>query len=99
MSEYKESLTKAIKEYLLECMGSNEKESLNEIRRYRKEFKDQRGYNLYAYGNICPYYSQMREFMIKNGVNPSEDNEVMQLVFEKYIQFAVDELLEEKKNG
>ena len=92
---YNDNLVKAIKKYILE--DENEEEVVNELRRYKKEFFSCIGYNWYAYGNILPYYSQIRDFYEKNGVEAYEDNYLLQKHFEKHVGRAIDEILAEHK--
>ena len=90
-----DSLVKAIKEYILD--GEDRAEIVHKLERYKKEFRNYRGYNWYAYGNILPYYYQIREFYVNNGLTPSEDNAILQRHFEKHIERAIDEILKENK--
>lgn len=90
---YNKKVLEAMKEELLTWCDTPE-ESRHEMERYRKEFKTMAGYNIYAYGNIRPYYYQMRAFFEENGMKVSENNSVMQKVFEKYICLAVDQILD-----
>lgn len=92
---YNDSLVQAIKDYILD--GEDRAEIVHELKRYKTEFRNCRGYNWYAYGNILPYYSQIRSFYEANGLIPSEDNSLLQEHFEKHIQRAIDEILVENK--
>lgn len=93
---YDRNLLNAIKEELLEICDTKE-ESLNELKRYRKEFKYEKDYNIYQYGNIRPYYSQIRD-LFKAVKHPSpEDNQALCEIFKRYIRKATDELLTEEK--
>lgn len=92
---YNRKLVEAIKKYILE--DENEEEVVNELKRYKKEFREFIGYNWYAYGNILPYYSQIRDFYEKNGIEACERNDVLQKHFEKHVGRAIDEILEEHK--
>lgn len=89
------ALVKAIKDYILE--DENKEEVINELRRYKREFPSVLDYNWYKYGNILPYYSQIAEFYRKNGLVPSENNEMLQKHFEGHIRIAIDEILLENK--
>lgn len=40
---------------------------VNEVRRYRDEFKREKDYNIAQYGNLLVYYSQVRYFLIDCG--------------------------------
>ena len=95
---YDKELLSAIKEELLECFDAeyNGKETaLNELRRYKNEFRNVEDYNIYRYGNIRPYYSQIRDLFVSKGVESlPKDNEIL-CNFCKYIRRATDELLKE----
>ena len=86
-------LVKAIKVYILEDV--DREETLDELRRYRNEFPYETDYNWYKYGNILPYYSQIRDFYERNGIVPPEDCAGLQEHFERHVGTAIDELLEE----
>lgn len=97
---YDKELLSAIKEELLECFDAeyNGKEiALNELRRYKNEFRNVEDYNIYRYGNIRPYYSQIRDLFVSKGIEsiPKDDNETLCGLFCKYIRRATDELLKE----
>ena len=92
---YNDKLVKAIKEYIL--ADEDKDEIVNELKRYKREFREFIGYNWYAYGNILPYYSQIRGFYKEHGIEAYEDNYLLQKHFEKHIQRAIDEILEENK--
>lgn len=42
-------------------MCDTEKESISEIKRYKKEFQHEIDYNLYQYGNVLIYNDDIRE--------------------------------------
>ena len=88
-------LVKAIKAYILE--DEDKEEVLAELRRYRNEFPSEPGYNWYQYGNILPYYSQIRDFYGEIGIVPPEDCGELQDHFERHVRTAIDELLEENE--
>lgn len=88
------TLVKAIKDYILS--DEDKEEIVNELNRYKKEFSSVLDYNWYKYGNILPYYSQIAEFYKKNGLQPSENNEILQKHFEEHIRYAIDEILAEE---
>ena len=48
-------------------MCDTEKESRNEIARYRKEFGREPDYNIAKYGNLLIYYYQVRQMFINCG--------------------------------
>ena len=85
-----------IKDYFLCTWASSKEEAVKELKRYRNNFPKERGYNLYAYGNICPYYMKMRRFCHEVGFNTDAlSDKTLQYVFEKHIEKAVDEILKE----
>lgn len=86
-------LVDAIKDYILE--DENKEEVIHELRRYKLEFGMVKDYNWYNYGNILPYYSQIREFYLKNGVTPSENNDILLEHFKLNLRKAIDKILEE----
>lgn len=93
---YNKELLSAIKEELLECFNGEKETALSELRRYKNEFRNVEDYNIYRYGNIRPYYSQIRDLFVSKGIeNIPEDNETLCSLFCKYIRRATDELLKE----
>ena len=86
-------LLTAIKDYILE--EENPEEVKNELRRYKKEFHNEKDYNWYKYGNILPYYSQIRDFYEKNGIPVPESDSVLQEHFEYHVGKAIDSILSE----
>lgn len=48
-------------------MCDRQEESLNEIRRYMREFPREPDYNLAQYGNLLIYYDQVRDFYLDCG--------------------------------
>lgn len=93
--EVTERLVNAIKDYILDC--DDVEMTVSELRRYRKEFRHVPDYNWYRYGNILPYYSQMREFLEKEGFSCPEDNEEMCRAFCRATGKAIDLILNEVK--
>lgn len=87
------ALVKAIKDYILE--DEDREQIVNELGRYKREFPNVLDYNWYKYGNILPYYSQIEEFYRKNGLEPCENNQMLQKHFEGHIRIAIDEILKE----
>lgn len=86
-------IVKAIKDYILEDV--DKEETVSELRRYKKEFWSVPDYNWYRYGNILPYYSQIRDFYAEHGFEASEDNEVLCTYFCRCVGKAIDLILEE----
>ena len=89
-----EKLVKAIKDYILED-EENPEEVISELRRYRKEFSFEKDYNWYKYGNILPYYSQIRDFYERNDILVPESDSVLQEHFEYHVGKAIDLILRE----
>lgn len=86
-------IVKAIKDYILEDV--DKEETISELRRYKKEFWSEPDYNWYRYGNILPYYSQIRDFYAEHGFEASNDNEILCTSFCKCVGKAIDLILEE----
>ena len=91
----RKELVDAIANYILE--DENKEEVIAELKRYRKEFHFESDYNWYRYGNILPYYSQIRDFYEKNGFLANEDNELLCEDFCYHVGKAIDKILEENK--
>lgn len=89
------TLVKAIKDYILS--DENREEIVNELNRYKKEFSSVLDYNWYIYGNILPYYSDIREFYNKNGFTCNKNNDELLHHFRFHIRRAIDSILEENK--
>lgn len=89
-----EKLLIAVKSYILED-EENPEEVINELKRYKKEFHNEKDYNWYKYGKILPYYSQIRDFYEKNGIPFPESDSVLQEHFEYHIGKAIDSILSE----
>lgn len=87
-------LEREIQRRLLSGMGSDGAEALREIARYKREFSRESGYNVYSYGNICPYYSQIRKLYEETGTAAPGMDSALQRHFERAIERAVDALLE-----
>lgn len=88
---FNKNLVNAIKDYILE--GENKEELVFELRRYKRDFRNEPDYNYYRYGNILPYYSQIRDFMSKLGIGCPDDNEVMCVYFCRHVGRAIDLIL------
>lgn len=86
-------IVRAIKDYILEDV--DKEETVSELRRYKKEFWNKPDYNWYRYGNILPYYSQIRDFYAEHGFEASDGNEVLCASFCKCVGKAIDLILEE----
>lgn len=89
------TLVKAIKDYILS--DEDKEEIVNELNRYKKEFSYVLDYNWYMYGNILPYYSDIREFYNKNGFTCNNNNDELLYHFRFHIRRAIDSILEENK--
>jgi hypothetical protein len=91
-----DKLKDSIKDYFLYAWTGSKEEAIKELKHYRDNFPKARGYNLYAYGNICPYYTQMRRFCHDASFNADTLSDItLQYIFEKHIEKAVDEILKE----
>ena len=90
-------LVKAIKNYILDCCDEERQDVINELARYKAEFPYEDDYNYYQYGNILPYYSQIRTFYENCGIKISEDNEVMLNDFKHNLRKAIDTILKEEE--
>lgn len=88
-----EKLLTAIKDYILE--DENKDEVISELKRYKKEFYLEKDYNWYKYGNILPYYSQIRDFYKEHGITVPESDSVLQEHFEYHVGKAIDSILSE----
>lgn len=82
-----------IKNYIL--TDENIEEVVHELKRYRKEFPLEPDYNWYQYGNILPYYSQIRDFYKEHGFYPDVDNDMLLEHFKAHLKIAIDEIIEE----
>lgn len=87
------TLIKAIKDYILE--DENKEEIIHELKRYKDSFPEVLDYNWYKYGNILPYYSQIRDFYKNIEVEAPENDNMLQKHFEGHIRYAIDEILAE----
>lgn len=88
-------LVGALKEYILEDV--DKEEIVRELVRYRKEFSYELDYNWYQYGNILPYYFQIRDFYSVNGLECEEDTERMMAEFKRCLRTAIDEIIKENE--
>lgn len=88
-------LINAIKRYILEDV--DRKETISELRRYRESFPFVPDYNWYRYGNILPYYSDIRSFYKDSGVKSSNSDTTMCAHFCRHVGKAIDEILEENR--
>ena len=91
----RKELVDAIAKYILE--DENKEEVIAELKRYKREFWKEPDYNYYRYGNILPYYSQIRDFYEKQGFSCNEDNELLCEDFCYHVGKAIDKILEENK--
>ena len=88
-------LVDAIVDYIIE--NEDKDTIISELRRYKRDFPYESDYNYYKYGNILPYYSQIREFYEENGVKPSRDDSLMEKDFCLNVGKAIDKILEESE--
>lgn len=89
----RDKLVKAIIDYILD--GEDKESVVNELRRYKKDFPRESDYNYYKYGNILPYYSQIREFYEENNIRVSKDDYLMEKDFCLNVGKAIDTILGE----
>jgi hypothetical protein len=89
-------LVQAIAKYIMD--GEDVVETVHELRRYKREFFSIPDYNYYRYGNILPYYSQIRDFYKQNKIACNDDNELLCEHFCYHVGKAIDVLLEGYKN-
>jgi hypothetical protein len=86
----------AIAKYILED-EEDIKETIVNLKHYEKEFWNIPDYNYYRYGNILPYYAQIREFYKEHGFPCNDDNELLCEDFCYHVGKAIDKILEENK--
>lgn len=88
---YSKAFIKAVADYILDEEDVDSVKT--ELARYKRTFPMATDYNWYMYGNILPYYTQIREFMEKNGMEAPEDNSRLQKTFCVYVRKAIDAIL------
>lgn len=95
----KQKLVKAIKDYILDSADEQERQStIHELKRYKENFRREPDYNWYNYGNILPYYYQIRDFYKKNGIKQCSKNDDRLLADFKYnLRIAIDEIIRENR--
>ena len=91
----RKELVDAIADYILE--DENKEEVIAELKHYKREFRSEPDYNWYRYGNILPYYSQIRDFYEDNGFIANEDNELLCEDFCYHVGKAIDKILAENR--
>ena len=91
----RKELVDAIAEYILE--DENKEEVIAELKRYKREFRSEPDYNWYRYGNILPYYSQIRDFYKDNGFMGNPNDILLCEDFCYHVGKAIDKILEENK--
>lgn len=94
MKKLNKKLMEAIKNYILE--DEDREEVVSELKRYKKEFRREPDYNWYRYGNILPYYSQIREFYNSLNIPCSDDDIIMCNDFCYHVGKAIDNILGEE---
>lgn len=91
-----DKLKDRIKDFFLNNWIDSREEAVKELKHYKYSFPKERGYNLYAYGNICPCYSQIKRFCCEAGFSiKTLSDKTLQYIFEKHIEKAIDEILKE----
>lgn len=91
----RKELVNAIADYILE--DENKEEVVAELKRYKREFRSEPDYNYYRYGNILPYYSQIRDFYQEHGFLANENNELLCEDFCYHVGKAIDKILAENR--
>ena len=91
----RKELVDAIAKYILE--DENKEEVIAKLKRYKREFFNVPDYNYYRYGNILPYYSQIRDFYKEHELSCNDDNELLCEDFCYHVGKAIDKILEENK--
>lgn len=91
----RKELVDAIAKYILE--DENKEEVVAELKRYKREFRNIPDYNWYRYGNILPYYWQIRDFYEEHGFLANEDNELLCEDFCYHVGKAIDKILAENR--
>ena len=89
----RKELVDAIANYILE--DEDKEEVINELKRYKNEFRNIPDYNWYRYGNILPYYWQIREFYKNHGFLANENDCLMCEDFCYHVGKAIDKILKE----
>ena len=91
----RKELVDAIAKYILE--DENKEEVIAELKRYKREFWSIPDYNWYRYGNILPYYSQIRDFYKEHGFTGNPNDVLLCEDFCYHVGRAIDKILEENK--
>lgn len=85
-------IIEGIMDYIMDI--NNVEEIVHELFRYRNSFPHETDYNWYSYGNIMPYYHQIREFYKECGHECVCDDETMLQDFKRHIRIAIDCILD-----
>lgn len=94
----KKDLIEECKKELLTCFSEDKEESLKEIKRYKKDYPNAIDYNIYEYGNIRAYYSDIEDFFKSCGIQTDyKDNDLFIKTYKQIIRRAVDSILKENK--
>lgn len=91
----RKKLVDAIAKYILE--DENKEDVIAELKRYKREFRTEPDYNYYRYGNILPYYSQIRDFYREHGFKGNENDILLCEDFCYHVGKAIDKILAENK--
>lgn len=91
MKKLNNVLVKSLKDYILD--GENKEEIVHELKRYKTHFPFEPDYNWYRYGNILPYYSQIRKFYEDNKAVCPASNEALEKHFFAHLKKAIDEII------
>lgn len=74
-------------------------ESVNEIKRYIKEFEAFPDYNIAAYGNVLIYYSDVQELYKRNGYKTKFSDWGAWETYRRHVGYIARMILKESQNG
>lgn len=90
-----DKITKAINDLeieLLDAFEDTEVSAIEKMLKYKRAFPSVLDYNIYQYGNIRPYDSDIADFFAEHDLIVAEENQIE--VFQQLIKVCVDELTE-----
>jgi len=74
-----------------------EEESIEEIKHYKNEFKNEVDYNLYQYGNLRIYHDEIRDLYKDYKSLKNANNEKLQSIYKHQIRYVSDYILRNEK--
>lgn len=89
-----ETVLISIEQQLLSIHDSKE-DSINEIKRYYKEFPKEKDYNLYQYGNLLIYYYQIKELYKDYKSLQKVSVYKLEEIYKRQVGYVVRQLLKE----